>query len=84
MSASAQWIASADCFDIDAGIFFGELGERLVAQCRRDFLGEQFHALARQVIGHVAELELNQEIADLGFLDQIRRCAESRFPGCRR
>ena len=54
-----------------------------VAQCRRDFLGEQLHALARQVVGHVAELELNQEIADLGASrsdPEMRRITVSGLP----
>src|SRR6266478_3268827 len=41
--------------DVGAGKFFREL----------------FHAFARQMVRHVAQLKLNQEIAYLGFLDEI-------------
>ena len=65
--------------DVHAGIFLGELRQRLVPQRRRDLLGEEFHAFARELIGHVAELKLDQQIADLGFLDQILNAPGDRF-----
>jgi hypothetical protein len=66
-------------FDVRAGKLSAELLQRLLAQRRRDFIGEELHTFARQVVGHVAELKLNQQIADLGFLDQ--RTTESGSPG---
>src|SRR5919106_2903616 len=41
-----------------------------MAQRWRDFFSKQFHAFARQMVRHIAELELNQEIPHLGFLNQ--------------
>src|ERR1044071_1163859 len=51
-------------------IFFTELLERGLTQRGCDLFGEELHAFPRQMIGHVAELELDQEIADFGFLDE--------------
>src|SRR5215475_14235378 len=57
--------------DNGAGKLVDELLQRSMAQRRRDFFREQLHALARQMVRHVAELKLNQEISHLGFLDEI-------------
>ena len=50
-----------------------------MAQGRRDLLGEELHALARQVVGHIAELELDQQIADFSLFDQILNAPGNRL-----
>ena len=62
----------------------GEYHPQLVAQARRDLRREQPHALAREIVAHVTHVELDQQVADLGFADQIDDLRDRRCPDCRR
>src|SRR5262245_31388327 len=57
--------------DNGTGKLVGELLQRIMAQRLLYCFREQLPALARQMVRHVAELKLNQEISHLGFLDEI-------------
>src|SRR5437660_1368520 len=56
---------------IQLGKFAGEQFGRLLAQPRRNLGGEQMHALADERVLHIAEVELNQEVADLGMGENV-------------
>src|SRR5206468_8445550 len=56
---------------VDARKLLLEEFERILTQTRRDFLSEYLHALARELGGHVTDMELNQQISDFRLFDEF-------------
>src|SRR5919107_5668367 len=43
----------------------------MLPQARRDLFSEQSHALKRELLGHVADVKLDQQVSHLGSFDEV-------------
>src|SRR5918995_970630 len=66
-------------FDIDAGKLVAKELERILTQARRDGFGKNLHALARELSRHVADVELDQQVAHFCLFDNFPDAPVNRF-----